>query len=53
MEAIMKKLFDQALTAARAKPVRFASIVLMLLVMFAIGVSLRDPMGQELYLLTR
>jgi hypothetical protein len=45
----MKKLFDQALAAAREKPLRFTSFVLMLVGLGAIGLALGEPLGRELY----
>jgi hypothetical protein len=49
----MKKLFDQTLATARAKPVRFTSIVLMLVGLGAIGLALGEPLGWEMVQFTR
>jgi hypothetical protein len=36
----MKKLYEQVLSSARAKPVRFLSVVLALVVVGAVGLTL-------------
>jgi hypothetical protein len=48
----MKKLFEQALVAAKANPVRFFSVVLALIVLGAIGFTLGEPLGWEVYQFT-
>jgi hypothetical protein len=45
----MKKLFEQALSSARANPVRFFSVVLVLVGLGAIGLTLGEPLGWKLY----
>jgi hypothetical protein len=48
----MKKLFDQALATAREKPVRFTSLMLMLVVLGAIALTLGDSLGRTLHQFT-
>jgi hypothetical protein len=48
----MKKLVDQALATAREKPVRFTSLMLMLVVLGAIALTLGDSLGRTLHQFT-
>jgi hypothetical protein len=48
----MKKMFDQAVEAARANPVRFAGWMVLLAVLCVAAIVLADGFGAQLELFT-